>query len=356
MKRTTLIFMLAAMSTGSIQAQWQQQTSPTTNTLNDIYFADAQRGIAVGAKGTIIKTSNGGTNWQLVNAFTSDDLVSVYMADSLNVFVSSASAGSNSSTVYKSINGGKSWTKSESDFLPFYITGTPNRKLFSVSRNIYESSDLGNNWTNRAVINSTSNCTHISFADNNTGMAAGNISGILSYSAIFMRSADGGRTWYANYPFSFPNFNGFTAMNSLSPDSVFMFTNYYKNFQEGDSSQLILMTNFKLAAHGGPDEWEFKSTIVVKSFHDKIRDCKFFASKIAYAAGDKGIIYASKDGGKNWKADYKGNISVKSLFMFNEGRGFAVGDKGLILKRSVAEPVAQTQNTRQIFPITEATE
>lgn len=355
MKKTILILMLAAISESSVHAQWQKQTSPTTSTLNDVYFADAKRGMAVGAKGTIIKTSNGGASWQLMNSPTSDDLVSVYMADSLNVFMTSAGT-SGSSAVYKSVNGGQSWTKSLSDLQPFYITGTPNGKLFSESRSIYESSNLGTGWTNRALINSTSVYTHISFADNNTGMAVGNISGILNYSTDFMRSEDGGRTWYRGYPFSFPNDNSFTAMNSLNADSVFMFTNFPKVFQEGDTSQLILMTGFKLAIHGGPEEYEFKSTIVVKKFADKIRDCKFFTSRVAYAAGDKGIIYASKDGGKNWKADYKGNTSLKALFMFNEGRGFAVGDKGLILKRSLPEPIEQKQNAGKIFPVIEAVE
>lgn len=348
MKKAFLFISAACLYFTNTHAQWQQQNSPTSNTLNSVCFANAKTGFAVGANGTIIKTTNGGNNWQVLESPTTNDLVSVYLSDTSNVFITSSNALGNPS-VYKSVNGGQSWTIVLSDFTPFYITGTANGKLFSVSRNIYESDNLGNSWTNRSTVNSTTSYNHISFANNSIGMCAGNISGILTYSADFKRSNDGGANWYPSDPFKFPNANGFTAMNSLSPDSVFMFTNYYKGFGEGDSSQLILLNNFRLFSKQNFNQWEFKSIIVVKSFPDKIRACRFFTSSIAYAAGDKGIIYISKNGGKNWKADYKGSTSIKSIFMFDENRGFAVGDKGIILKRLINEPSQPTNTSNKII-------
>jgi photosystem II stability/assembly factor-like uncharacterized protein len=42
---------------------WAKQTNPTTRTLNDMFFIDADEGWAVGLDGTIIHTTDGGTTW-----------------------------------------------------------------------------------------------------------------------------------------------------------------------------------------------------------------------------------------------------------------------------------------------------
>jgi len=42
---------------------WTTQTSGTMNCLISVYFTDANTGYAVGESGTILKTINGGINW-----------------------------------------------------------------------------------------------------------------------------------------------------------------------------------------------------------------------------------------------------------------------------------------------------
>lgn len=43
---------------------WERQQSGTTQSLEDVYFADAEHGWAVGWVGTILRTVNGGRTWQ----------------------------------------------------------------------------------------------------------------------------------------------------------------------------------------------------------------------------------------------------------------------------------------------------
>src|SRR6516162_5622296 len=60
---------------------WQTQTSGTTNDLVSVVFAgEGRRGWAVGDKGTILATQNGGESWQTQTSGTTNDLVSVVFA------------------------------------------------------------------------------------------------------------------------------------------------------------------------------------------------------------------------------------------------------------------------------------
>ena len=61
-----LVIVLAAFRFAMANAQsgwYWQNPLPQGNTLNGVFFTDANTGTAVGDVGTIIRTTNGGTNW-----------------------------------------------------------------------------------------------------------------------------------------------------------------------------------------------------------------------------------------------------------------------------------------------------
>ncbi|MBC8044673.1 MAG: T9SS type A sorting domain-containing protein [Rhizobacter sp.] len=60
--------------------------------------------VAVGVGGTILRSTNGGANWSVINAGITRDLTSVVMLDELNGYVSGAQA-----TIAKTTNGGQEW-------------------------------------------------------------------------------------------------------------------------------------------------------------------------------------------------------------------------------------------------------
>ena len=54
------------IAAGSSSRQWVWQNPlPQGNTLQDFSFIDTNNGFAVGARGTILKTTDGGNNWQI---------------------------------------------------------------------------------------------------------------------------------------------------------------------------------------------------------------------------------------------------------------------------------------------------
>ena len=67
---------------GSSSGQWVWQNPlPQGNTLQDFSFIDPNNGFAVGAKGTILRTTDGGNNWDILASGTDDDLYSVAFTD-----------------------------------------------------------------------------------------------------------------------------------------------------------------------------------------------------------------------------------------------------------------------------------
>jgi hypothetical protein len=83
---------------------WESQVSGTTTQLFSVYFNDTNIGWAVGDSGKILKTTNSGVNWESQTSGTSSILLSVYFVDS-NIGWTVGSSG----TILKTTDGGLSW-------------------------------------------------------------------------------------------------------------------------------------------------------------------------------------------------------------------------------------------------------
>ena len=78
--------------------------SPTGKTLNDVSFASALNGSAVGNNGVILSTDDGGKSWRALKSPTGKTLHHVSFASALN-----GSAVGNNGVVLSTSDGGKSW-------------------------------------------------------------------------------------------------------------------------------------------------------------------------------------------------------------------------------------------------------
>lgn len=351
MKANLLFALVLACTTNFCFGQWTQQLTPTTANLKAVSFYNNRIGFAVGDKGTVLRTRNGGQHWDLLKFPVSDNLTSVVLLDSGIVIVTTTSDVANAA-VYRSSDAGASWQSVLNDTRTFYAAKTPAKRLFSFSDHIYESRSTGKSWTSSEDLNNTTTYDFIDFKDEQHGMIGGNVSGIVTYSAEFIRSEDGGKTWYNSFPYDFPNANAFSTMSSINADTVFMFTNYYNRYQPGDSSQLVVLTNFHLRRGLSDLEWHFTSKVVNNSFPDRLYASKFFDNGIAYTGGEKGIIYRSPNYGKRWVSDYGGKSPINGFYMFNEHTGYAVGNGGLVLKRdTIAKAAGAKQDVvLKLFP------
>lgn len=127
-------------------AQWVWQNPlPQGNTLQDVAFINPSTGFAVGSSGMIIRTTDGGSSWDILDSGTEHDLWGVSFTDA-----STGTAVGNFGVVLRTTDGGSSWTVQREE---------PSGVLFSVS-----------------------------FSDADTGSAVG-------ADGLIVRTTDGGVNW-----------------------------------------------------------------------------------------------------------------------------------------------------------------
>ena len=88
------------------EAEWiWQNPLPQGNTLQDFFFIDTNNGFAVGASGTILRTTDGGNNWNILASGTNYDLYGVSFADANN-----GTVVGNFGAILRTTDAGKHWT------------------------------------------------------------------------------------------------------------------------------------------------------------------------------------------------------------------------------------------------------
>lgn len=134
---------------------WSVQRNTVGATLNSICFTSSSTGFAIGNKGVILKTSNGGLNWTsitLSGEINTRNFNKILFNKQGVGFIVGGNEADTIATILKSTDGGDSWTviKDELDYpvlngISFknaneaYIVGNQGKILFS--------SDAGNTWS-----------------------------------------------------------------------------------------------------------------------------------------------------------------------------------------------------------------
>jgi len=129
-------------------SQWTQQQAPTQATLTGVYFVNSQLGWAVGHDAIILRTQDGGQNWQRVYYDPDDErpLLDVWFKDEQHGFAIGAYG-----LFLETRDGGKQWSPRqiiEEDFHFNHISQAANGKLYIAAEagNVYRSDDQGQTW------------------------------------------------------------------------------------------------------------------------------------------------------------------------------------------------------------------
>jgi photosystem II stability/assembly factor-like uncharacterized protein len=271
LKISLLVFTLS-ISVSAQEGWFWQNPLPQGNTINDIDFFDEYFGLAVGNTGTIIKTSDGGLTWILMESHRPEhiykiDVVSNSVAYAIGYYF-----------IIKTTDSGENWftiTDPTSNYLNdiFFINETKGFIVGSVGV-MYCTEDGGNNWISRNS-GTTSQLSAIHFFNENIGMTLGYT---YDYSDYIIRTTDGGLTWincsFSNSPF-------------FIAEGVFLTT---------ELKAFVISMDHLFYTYNGGQSW---SQLLLRSSTD-FASIAFYDSLNGFISGVE-EIYRTSDGGSNWE-------------------------------------------------------
>jgi len=88
---------------------WIEKTSGTYMELFGVTFTDLNNGWAVGEEGTVLTTTNGGNNWNTVDIGTTDELNSIVFTDANNGWIAGGDYYPLHGTIFHTEDGGTTW-------------------------------------------------------------------------------------------------------------------------------------------------------------------------------------------------------------------------------------------------------
>lgn len=296
----SLLFILPFIQ--SIYPQgWVQQSSGITQYTTCVFFLNQQTGWATADQGIVLKTTNGGTNWNLLTTGTGSALYSVKFFDQLTGWVSGSSG-----TLLKTTDGGNNWTLTD------FTQG--NLKLFFLNSQtgwilgtngstiVYATTNGGTNWiqynTGYSVLSS-----NIFFADQNSGW-------ISTVGGKVLRTLNGGANW--------------TSSDVLLTEA---FSLYFTSSTTG----YVAASGGVLKTTNGGVNW----TIYSPPGGGLLLSVNFINQQTGWLCGTSGKIYVTTNAGGNWVSQSSSVPSEDLNYIFFSGpNGWACGSNGTIISTS----------------------
>lgn len=290
---------------------WEKISYSGNNNFTDIEFVNNNFGVICGSYGTLLKTENGGSNWQTINTGTSHSFFKVSVISENEFYISRAG-------LYKTINKGYSFT--ELGNFSNYI-GTifdlhffdANNGLIYKNGLIIKTDDSGVYWD--TVYHEAGYASLIQFPSNEIGYITGGASWDgMSYGEMH-KTNDGGNTWIniGNTPDIY-NWE-ITAMLFFDEETGY-FTNFNREFYKTNDGGL---------------NWILVSDSLPRIFDEMV----FLSNDEGYGLSSFSI-FKTIDGGISWKDDYTDSSMVfSSLAKTFDNKLFVVGNDGVILRKKL---------------------
>jgi len=313
------ILVLVFLSACSLKPEYENIASETENRLHCIYFVNDSVGIIAGgerySKDKLLRTTNGGATWDTIGLGIHKILTDIsFVNDSVGLICGL------DGHIIKTKDAGKTWEQVPMRWnvplnllLLHGIQVVNDSVVVAVGGDGYtqgiivRSTDLGETWT--MVDTFGVELRKVAFVDKLKGYACG-------YGAI-LKTSDAGLHWeFTNEKDEF--FSAIT-FPSKSVGYVVGRTGTILKTQDGG-------TTWKRLRNGN-------NPLQTRFFFN---DVKFLTEDLGYIVGDNGVVWKTTDGGKNWKSFQKESDKTNyfEVFLFKEGQGWLVGDKGKILKFS----------------------
>jgi len=291
-------------------AQWVLQNPKIqAELLTDIVTADSVTSYCAGYLGRVMKSTDKGDTWKILNTGVKELFIHIYF----NNAQSGWALTYNSNKLYKTINGGTSWSfisiidspKTISSLLFIndttgFITGDFN--------SIIRTNDGGLTWKTINITNSIySGTSSIFFTDEKNGFV------IINSSQLY-KTSNSGLNWDKINTF---NFSPITSSKLFCIDTSNVFVSGYINLYENSSLGSLMMSN------DGCRTWK---TI---NFDKQLQSVYFINSMVGAVIKDWKVL-VTKNGGASW-TDTQISASTFSFFKDNK-TGLVLDGSNLIIE------------------------
>jgi photosystem II stability/assembly factor-like uncharacterized protein len=190
MRTTILTLTLFLISLTTLSAQWEILNEGFKGSINTIDFVNDNIGWIAGSDGTLLKTSDGGENWNSIDIANS---LNFYQIDFINESIGWAIE---ESSIRKSIDGGLSWIQQFPNygFGSLYVLDENNVYIVG-GDTIFKTTNGGTNWIDISPNLPNRNYNSLWFKDSQTGVVVGNYNDGTRDRGIILRTTNGGSIW-----------------------------------------------------------------------------------------------------------------------------------------------------------------
>ena len=332
-----------------------RKSTATDKNLRAVYFVDSMTGWTAGDAGALHRTTDGGKTWKPMLAGVPATITQIQFIDWNTGWLLGEQTRKDDemveTVVLSTTNGGRSWTKKALPNIQS-IWFTDAQKGWAVGKNatILQTFDGGNEWKPYAdaekliglpVESSNYNFgfREIFFLDAQNGWLTGNFYGRAAthIGGLFVTS-DGGATW-KRVPFTVQTQYSSGRFTPGTLQSV-RFTDVNTGALTGEMNDGEGRFFFVLTTRDGGKSWEQFRT-PSRAAHSS----QFLGTGLGWTAasamregGADAKVYdttlmRTENGGASWRHDFvaRGN-RIHGVFFLSPQRGWAVGDRGMILR------------------------
>lgn len=313
-----LLLVFFVQRAGAQTGTWMRQPVSSLAWLHGVYFLDEKRGWAVGSKGTLLATIDGGKSWQIKSQPTKDVLRDINFIDDQNGWLlcevnlyDLKTRDEPRTYLMETTDGGETWNRIEvqgidvNTRLVRAIFSRGRGWLFGEEGSVFTTRDAGVTWTRLS-----SPTRHLllggAFVDDYRGWLVG-------AGATIIQTADGGETWHLS-----------RLIDKGRPAVRFGATSFVDNrvgWTVGSEGSVYRTVN-------GGRTWEPQASGVTTD----LLDVKFLNAREGWAVGAEGTIIHTSDGGEHWTLERSDTEHpLERIFFAGPAHGWAVGFGGTVV-------------------------